>query len=87
MSPCKAPNTMTKKTILKKVMKMYEGAMARPITPMMVEHAPWTIGMPRAYMLSRTRSRMFMFCLQKWGNNEGRGARKMGGRSYLDMKW
>ena len=55
MTPCKAPSVMTKKIILKNVMKIYEGANASPRTPRMVERAPWAIGSPSAYRDVRMR--------------------------------
>ena len=45
--PWRKPREMTRRTILKKVTKMYEGAIMRPITPRMVDTAPWRMGRPR----------------------------------------
>ena len=54
--PCTAPSRITRNTILKNVMKMYEGAIMSPITPRMVEIAPCTMGRPRPYRLFLTLS-------------------------------
>ena len=54
--PWRKPREMTRKTILKKVTKMYEGAIIRPMTPRMVETAPCKIGKPRPYKLFLTLS-------------------------------